>query len=131
MADYIVGKLIILWEAWGNGCTYVDCVLYNWFTVLDNETKVRVMQSLMLGECEGLRANATSNIDDQRALGVPKRSLPMFQTLDRGVQKSCNPVEPSRMASRGFIFFTLFMAAPNRVRRDLLPGPRTRATGLP
>jgi hypothetical protein len=42
----------------------LDCIAYNSLAILDDEAKV----GMMSGKSQGLRANATANIDNQRAL---------------------------------------------------------------
>jgi hypothetical protein len=52
--------------------TYLDRVSHDGLTILDNEAEVRVM----LSKYQGLRANASSNIDNQRTLREVFPSIP-------------------------------------------------------
>jgi len=52
--------------------TYIDCIPHNGRAVLDNKAKVRVTGS----KCQRLRADAASNIDNQRALGKALPGVP-------------------------------------------------------
>jgi hypothetical protein len=47
VSSYIVGNSPRFRKPRKLECTYLNCLLYYWFAVLDNETKVWVM----LGEC--------------------------------------------------------------------------------
>ena len=51
---------------------YLDCIAFDRLAVLDNEAKMPLMGS----ECQRLRANAASDIDNQRALGEVFPGIP-------------------------------------------------------
>ena len=78
----------------------------------------------MKDERQGLRANAASNIDNQRAIrkifpGVPCRSCNSSQTA---VCKASLGTEPLRTVSADVMFLKPFIAAPNLAGRYLLSG---------
>lgn len=60
VANYFVGNPSHFGRPRELDCTYIYCLLNDWFTVLNDETKVRVIP----GKCQGLRPNSTSNIDN-------------------------------------------------------------------
>lgn len=87
MAGYVVRYIPYSTEVVKFKCTYLDCVAHDGLTILDNEAEVRVM----LSEHQGLRANAPSNIDNQRTLREVFPSIPcQFDTskLNDGVRCS-------------------------------------------
>ena len=121
MVQYIVRHIPYFWRGYWIKYTYLDCIAHDRLAVLDNEAEVRVIES----EQQGLRANAASDIDNQRALRELFPFIPCQFNIPRSdgdVRKLRSRIEPARMASVGDMFFTPFMPAPNRVRRSLLSG---------
>lgn len=53
-------------------CTYLDYACYDRLAFLDNKAEVRVL----LSENQALRANAASDIDNQRALSELSPGVP-------------------------------------------------------
>ena len=100
-------------------CTYLDRIADDGLPILDNKPEPRVM----VDNCQGLRANTSSDIDNQRALRKVFPVIPYKIRRFKGMQWMHNSrTKPSKMALAGNAFFRPLMAAPNRARRNLLSG---------